>query len=149
MTDKRIEVISWSPVGIWTFNVSNTECQICRNMLTNKCASCLESKNVLQESCLISKGKCGHAFHFHCIQKSIKSGNPLCPNDAVVWNAETENLDAPCMKKVIKKKINHPQHIIQPSKTTTDVLPIVPSDISSNVISSNVFPKVPLKFISN
>jgi E3 ubiquitin-protein ligase RBX1 len=111
MTDNKksspFEVLTWTPVAIWSFNVPHKECLICRCMLTTKCATCLESKNMLTEACAVSKGKCGHAYHFHCIRKSIASGNNMCPVCCIVWNAETENLDSRVPQK--KKSIIAPK----------------------------------------
>lgn len=92
MAKPRIEVLSWDPIGIWCFNVTNKECAICRNKLTQKCAVCFESKDILNENCPVSKGKCGHAFHYHCISKSLRSGSDVCPIDNVVWNYDSENM---------------------------------------------------------
>ena len=96
----RIQLVSWDPVAIWSYNVVTNECAICRNKLTQKCATCMESKTVLNEVCNTSKGKCGHAFHYHCIKSSLNTGNDACPIDNVVWNFELENINNTGNKKI-------------------------------------------------
>jgi hypothetical protein len=43
--------------------------------------------------CTVAKGKCGHAFHYHCITKWHKQGSQSCPIDSAPWNYVAENLD--------------------------------------------------------
>ncbi|CAH6421156.1 Hypothetical protein KVN_LOCUS163 [uncultured virus] len=86
-----IEIVSWDPIAIWSYNTPHTNCAICKNTLTQKCATCFESKNILNEECKVSKGKCGHVYHYHCISNWIRTANS-CPIDATPWGMEQENM---------------------------------------------------------
>src|SRR5271157_4355123 len=57
------------PVAVWGYDIENDLCDICKSKLTSKCIDCISKLNVIDNSCSISKGKCGHAFHYHCIIK--------------------------------------------------------------------------------
>lgn len=60
----------------------NHYCYICRNHLTEACIEC-ESKNL--SDCISIKGKCGHAYHAHCIAQWCKT-HPSCPLDNTRWD---------------------------------------------------------------
>ena len=97
MTDKQfnIKLIKWNPIALWTFKIDNEDsnCTICNQKITLKCIECtMSTKNV--NSCAISKGKCGHGFHQHCIKKWLNNGPNKCPNCQVPWNYLYENIDS-------------------------------------------------------
>ena len=81
-----VSIHSAKYVGIQTYNVKNEFCGICRNLLTMNCITC---DNELQSdtNCNPSFGTCGHAFHFHCIHRWLKSCPKMtCPICVIEWN---------------------------------------------------------------
>lgn len=73
-----IELIDWTPVAIWTFNSDETDCHICKLKFVDLCIVCDENQN--HTKCKVSKGKCGHCFHKHCIEKLLSTlKSKLCP----------------------------------------------------------------------
>lgn len=99
-----IEIEHLDLVGIWSYDVANQKCQICKIILTEPCPDCVtHSKNIIDEKCKISKGKCQHAFHYHCINGWLKTSD-TCPTDRSPWNYEKEDIDNIKRRKLIKKK---------------------------------------------
>lgn len=91
----KIELINWKVMGIWKFNIAEDECQICKSMFVEQCIQCsISNKN--NSVCNVVKGKCGHAFHKHCIDKclsSLKSNAQICPICTTPWSIEINNMD--------------------------------------------------------
>lgn len=83
-----IELLSWNIVGLWSLDIQIETCAICRNHIMD---SCVECQNGLEAAapCAISWGKCGHAFHAHCIGKWLNSRN-VCPLDTQAWVYDTQ-----------------------------------------------------------
>lgn len=80
-------------VGVWNYNTEQIVCSICKNQLTEKCVECLgHQTNVLEQTCSVSKGKCGHAFHSHCISKLVKNSGS-CPDDHTPWHYEFDDMN--------------------------------------------------------
>lgn len=79
----ELKLISWDIVGLWSFNVQIETCAICRNHVMDSCVDCQNGIEFNNE-CTISWGKCGHAFHKHCITKWASMKN-VCPLDTEVW----------------------------------------------------------------
>ena len=107
--DIKIKLVKWTPVGTYSFNIEETECSICKYNLMESCSSCLEMDKISPDvdrvqKCVISKGKCGHCFHYHCIAKWIKD-DVSCPIDRVPFEYDKTNIDKiQTMKKPILKK---------------------------------------------
>ena len=109
MEDKKpkITVTSFSPVAIWSYDTSDTVCQICKNKLTEICIKCSnkslrEDKDykTLISQCSVAKGKCQHAFHQHCISSWVADNNG-CPIEQTPWVYESMDLNNP--KKTFTK----------------------------------------------
>jgi len=79
----EIEIVSWNIVGLWSLNVQIEICAICRNHIMDSCVEC-QNGLINNEVCSISWGKCGHAFHTHCINHWLNSRN-VCPLDTQQW----------------------------------------------------------------
>lgn len=58
-------------------------CSICRNLVEGPCVSCQNAGDISKE-CYLCWGKCGHAFHKHCISRWLPSRN-VCPLDCQPW----------------------------------------------------------------
>lgn len=56
---------------------SESCCPICRNKLSEVCLECAKNGES-PEQCATVRGKCGHRFHLHCIQKWLKVSKQ-CP----------------------------------------------------------------------
>jgi len=116
----------------WTFNINDKICNICRNATTSICATCQTSSIKLdQDICPFSKGKCGHGFHRHCINKWLDKGGGVCPNCRTPWTFMLENIDKTEWKEslimrtgtTVYKKINRvpkKQTIYQASTESTN-----------------------------
>lgn len=104
----NFQLLQWSPYGIWTFKVASEDanCRICTHKLTLKCAECLSSKDIEKKTCQISKGKCNHGFHFHCIKKWLSNGSQKCPICLIPWNYQNENIDENMsgLRRLVKKE---------------------------------------------
>lgn len=74
-----VELKKWNPIAFWQWDLQQENCAICRNPNMELCIQCMAdptSKHV--EDCRVAWGMCNHAFHFHCIEKWLKTRN-LCP----------------------------------------------------------------------
>ena len=83
----EIDVKSMDIKGNWAWDCKNDICPICRNDIDDSCVNC--STN----NCKSIIGECGHAFHYHCIQKWLKTNYykqlcPLCKNNFVYKTIE-------------------------------------------------------------
>lgn len=94
-TESQIEIVSLSPVAEWTYQFPMEKCTICMEKLVGKCVKCLDSHNICANECPISLGKCGHAFHYHCIDKWIKEkqGFGDCPIDKTPWDFRSSDVN--------------------------------------------------------
>jgi len=116
----NIELIRWEPSAIWTWDVITHDCAICRSKLTNKCAECYGS-DVVNRKCPVATGKCGHAFHRHCIQKWIKNGSNVCPIDKGPWSYDNNDLsNDPNSRKKIKRQSVRKQMNVPKKKVVKD-----------------------------
>ena len=66
--------------------INNELCPICKLDVFNKCFDCLNN----DIDCVSVMGCCSHVFHFHCIDKWLKTRN-VCPLDNTVWNYKKNN----------------------------------------------------------
>lgn len=88
----QIEIVKYSPVGVWTFDIDVVECRICWNKITQSCVNCCSKKK--KEVCVVSKGMCGHGFHRDCLREFFNKsiGGNMCPICKTPWNYKKENL---------------------------------------------------------
>lgn len=90
--EKPIEVISWTPFALWKFKATYDDCPICKGHLEEPCLQCLESHNKGDLSCDASRGKCGHCFHKHCIDKFIEKSQ-VCPVCVTPYATDIRNMN--------------------------------------------------------
>lgn len=91
-TPFKITLKGWCPVGIYTYegtDSKNMDCSLCKTNLMDVCVSCVK-KNSLK--CVYATGECGHKFHYHCIESWLTS-HTLCPIDGVKFLYSNTNLD--------------------------------------------------------
>lgn len=82
----EIEILHWDLVATWSFDLRVETCTICRNHIMDLCIECQnDTKN---GKCNVVWGKCGHAFHKHCIDRWLNTKH-VCPLDTQVWVEET------------------------------------------------------------
>lgn len=108
-------------VGIWNYKVLNNTCDLCSNTLTTKCATCMTSKCTYAKECPISMGKCGHTFHFHCIEEWQRKASNTCPTDHGPWNFSEENIDKQNWKKLMTDKQKAPTFVKRVTPGTTTI----------------------------
>jgi len=106
----EIEVISWNPVVVWSYDDKggNSVCSICGKINTLLCETCRVNNTNVDETnkCLVSRGKCGHVFHEHCIKDILKIGS-ICPTCKTPWGFDVDNMDNnEDWKKMITERIN-------------------------------------------
>lgn len=99
-TKNQIKIVQWDAYATWTFDSPETVCSICRDELTTTCINCLNKTNNI--NCKVSKGKCGHTFHFCCINNWRKKSN-ICPICTTSWAVEVDDMNVKNVTKVIKK----------------------------------------------
>ncbi|KAH8281198.1 hypothetical protein KR018_011923 [Drosophila ironensis] len=85
---KRIEVLKWNAVALWSFEVCVDDCAICRNDVRQPCIECQANQGAI-EDCPMSFGKCNHGFHFHCISRWLNTRN-VCPLDNKAWEFKAQ-----------------------------------------------------------
>jgi hypothetical protein len=66
-------------------NEINGSCPICRFELNGLCAECKSERYYIHFKCETARGVCGHAFHFHCIMRWLKT-HQVCPLDKKDWD---------------------------------------------------------------
>ena len=81
----KIEILHWDLVATWSLDLQVETCTICRNHIMDMCIEC--QNEVVSSVCSVSWGKCGHAFHKHCINKWLNTKN-VCPLDTQIWHEE-------------------------------------------------------------
>lgn len=74
-------VVKINPIGIWSYDIENDLCLICKNIITQKCVNCMNTLN----DCGVKRGVCGHGYHAHCIDEWINKGSLSCPIDKTMW----------------------------------------------------------------
>lgn len=100
-----ITLEKWVILTSYAPKAPNDKCEICHNHLNEKCATCLESKdNILTKVCNVSMGKCGHAFHGHCINRWLTNDVKSCPVDQSPWISSTDDCSESDWRKLIIPK---------------------------------------------
>lgn len=85
---KAFEIKKWTPVVTWKYDIIVDTCAICRNNIMELCIDCVANVNSTSAAdCNVGWGRCGHAFHFHCISRWLKTRN-VCPLDNKEWDYE-------------------------------------------------------------
>lgn len=85
----KIKITKFIPVALWSLKTKMENCAICRNHIMDTCIEC--SSSFSGQECKICWGKCGHAFHKHCIKEWLKSKS-ICPLDTKKWEYKEENV---------------------------------------------------------
>jgi RING-box protein 1 len=86
-----MEVVNWSPVGKWSFKTSGNECNICKQHYEEPCLDCTTTHVGGELICDITRGKCGHCYHKHCINKWLTNSN-ICPICSTPYVTELSNM---------------------------------------------------------
>jgi E3 ubiquitin-protein ligase RBX1 len=81
----------------WTY-IQNDICPICEMDIFHNCIDCDTGG-----SCHSVMGECNHLFHFHCIEKWIKTRN-VCPLDGKKWECKKYESIALDSKYTLKEK---------------------------------------------
>lgn len=87
----EVRIRGWNIVGIWSLDIQIETCAICRNHIMDTCVECQNGLGTGEE-CSISWGKCGHAFHTHCIGRWLNSRN-VCPLDTQTWTYDNRRVE--------------------------------------------------------
>lgn len=79
-------------------------CAICRAKFTKLCLECRVLTDNGQEPeslCDITTGRCGHAYHRHCMNRWLKF-REVCPLDNKEWRTnEIESLQTLCVRELV------------------------------------------------
>jgi hypothetical protein len=121
-----IEVLNLELFGYWRFSTSVTDCQICKEIFESPCLKCTKTHVNGELVCDVSKGKCGHSFHRHCIDSWITKNN-VCPICSTPYANEIKNLNnEDDWKKIYTRdnKISGPQKVQTTKKITGDPTPM-------------------------
>lgn len=89
---RPIEVVDWKPFAYWRFKSADTDCQICKTHYEEPCLECTTGHSKGDLTCAVSRGKCGHCFHKHCIDKWMQK-NTICPVCKLPYNVEVKDMD--------------------------------------------------------
>lgn len=90
---KTFSIKSWNTFAFWENDNSKEFCSICRNHVMDLCIDCQSLEVVNKEGeCNLTKGKCGHTFHFHCIVRWLKT-KKTCPLDNKIWSFHVNHKD--------------------------------------------------------
>ena len=80
----RIELKSWTAVGVWKYNIKEDKCAIDKQSLQSVCMNCESLGSCDKAQCAIDIGECKHAFHAHCIRPWIEK-NQRCALCNKTW----------------------------------------------------------------
>lgn len=75
------KLIRWNAVALWSLDIDQENCAICKNRLVDSCIGCQASEDQnISKQCQRVTGRCNHCFHVHCISDWTKRVNkcPLC-----------------------------------------------------------------------
>lgn len=88
----KIEIINWNPVSMWRFKSAEEECPICKSKFEEPCLSCSNDHVKGDIECHVTRGRCNHAYHKHCISRWLEK-NTLCPICNTPYNTDVSNLN--------------------------------------------------------
>ena len=129
----RFTINKCNLVSQWGWDTINECCPICRNSINEE--SIIMEGN-LNKSSHIVIGMCGHAFHYECINKWIKTSSNVCPlcNETWEYQKKLEKKDEP---KIDFTNTNL-ENIFNTNQITAEGLTyIIPEDnISSEIVES-------------
>jgi len=88
----RFKINKCNLVSQWGWDTINECCPICRNSVNEESIITEGSQN---NSSHVVIGMCGHAFHYECINKWVKTSSNVCPlcNDAWEYQKKLEKKD--------------------------------------------------------
>ena len=78
-----VEIIEWNELVSWNWDLVEDFCGFCQSSLDSCCANC----SIPGDSCPPIVGKCGHAFHKHCLEQWLEKQN-TCPACRKEWLTE-------------------------------------------------------------
>ena len=100
----KIEIISWQPIAFWKFKTTTTECPICKEHFESHCTSCVHENTTKGHiDCDITRGKCGHCFHKHCIDKWLANKKGSCPVCSTPYEMDINMNSIETWKKLFTK----------------------------------------------
>ncbi len=83
--DDIFKVKKWNAVALWSWDIHIDTCAICKNNVQDPCIECQALQDSNQQiDCTVAWGVCNHTFHYHCINKWLKT-RPVCPLDNRDW----------------------------------------------------------------
>jgi len=148
----RFVIEKCSLITQWAWDTTNDCCPICRNSINE---DSITNENDPDVNSVVVVGTCGHAFHYDCISRWLKTSK-YCPLCNGVWEYQ-KTMD----KKVAEVKTTPPvsnqnseieQSISLPSLPPLSSLP--PINVTSNNLEENInnlgnVPLSPINPISN
>lgn len=100
-SNNPIEIVSLSFIAHWKFNTSEEMCQICKEHFESPCLSCSEKQTEI--ICDVSRGKCGHCYHKHCIDQWLTK-SPICPTCLTPYATDLKNINNIMGKYICRTK---------------------------------------------
>ena len=101
----KLKLKTFRPVASVTYSVEETDCSICRNLLTGP--STYKNNNGELDSS-VSIGNCSHVFHTQCISNLINSSSVKtinCPTCRLPWSFKKKAIGR--LNKSLFKTQNH------------------------------------------
>jgi E3 ubiquitin-protein ligase RBX1 len=94
MTDQKnpVQFVSADFYAFWKFQTTHPNCPICQDHFETTCIDCQQKDTKKNTDCPVSKGKCGHCFHKHCITKWLVKST-ICPICKTPYMMDVENIN--------------------------------------------------------